>query len=238
MEITRRVVEIRRTPRQDRPRTEDERDPRVDMIAAMVRELYMACAREVTGSPTYGTREIPRWDGGEDRFGTQHQPVWPRIARFMLQHRVHPLYFIRAQFWSTKPGRRMPMPNQFYNDQALENYHRFLATRTPEALRAIAESEKRAVYGVATPFVETLGWDWKKAIRYALGDLAAIGVSALTRFCVAAQTELPDVAERCRDRALLQYLWESDVYNAVWGDQIPEDFRQEAEELRALLLSS
>jgi len=215
----------------------EENEERIARISSFVRSMYVSCAREYLRSPNYGEREIPQWDGGADPYGVRHTAVWPKIARFVLQHNVPLMPFIRAQFQAVKLGRRIPTPNQFYNQQALENYYRYMASVEPNELARRARLEKDAILSVAGPYVEELGWPIQRAVEYAMGDLAGLGISPLTRFCVAVQTELPDLAERYRDPALMQYLWESAQYDEVWGDKIPAEFRQEADSLRKALES-
>lgn len=231
---TNRVVELSRSsrpaPAQALP--EDEvRDARVRAVAEAVRAVYVACVREHTGSTRYGQRAMPSWDGGVDRFGRRHREIWPRIAQFILQHKVPLLPFIRAQFWATRPGQQVPRPNMLLSDQALATYARYQAAHAEDAQRTVW-SECNAVMGAAMPFVKILGWDWARALSYALSDLAGLQLSPLTRYVLAWHTGLPALTAAWRDAAVMQYLWSSDAYDAIWAGFLPDDIRQEAQAIR------
>jgi hypothetical protein len=85
-------------------------------LAAEVRRLNLLNCRlffsRVTGhDPGPQERRAARWDGGEDRYGKRHQPIWPKLARHYLEAGADPATALQAAFrrWD---GPEPPLPNK------------------------------------------------------------------------------------------------------------------------------
>jgi hypothetical protein len=59
-----------------------------------------------------------------------------------------------------------------------------------------------------------------------------LGLSAVLRFCLALEAGQLDIAEECREAAILEYLQNRQGYDAILGERIPASFREEASRLR------
>jgi hypothetical protein len=61
-----------------------------EQLFAHVRSLYcfyrcQFVVRTTGRDCDFGSRPIPRYDGGTDSDGRHYQPVWPRLTRFILE---------------------------------------------------------------------------------------------------------------------------------------------------------
>jgi hypothetical protein len=207
----------------------------VERLASTVRTVYCACYREKQGDPTYGQAEMPQWDGGEDQFGRRCKRIWPDIARRIVEIGAEPISFVRAQFWVRGQDTRPPPPNYLLSDAALARYRTYLAQAAFDAQREY-ERGLRTVQGEVLLVTRGLGWEYQRALRYVLLNITTVQVSALYRYVLAAREELRDVAQRFHDQALLQYVFQLDMFDAALGDLIPDSLRQEGRTLREQIL--
>lgn len=204
-----------------------------DQLAKRVRTLYCICVREATNNPDYGLEPIPRWDGDPDgRSGTRHQNVWPRVAEAIITCGADPYQFIRAQFHQSKRAKP-PYPNQMYSDAAIANWEQF-RSRAKEFLQQQIASDFNQIQVHVLPLVVNLKWDDQKALNYVLRSQTC-GASSLIRYCQAVAAQLP-VAETFRERALVQYLFQTADYDDLLGDKIPAELREEVISLRCSLI--
>ena len=204
-------------------------------MTTLVRTLYIDTRRVLGNERDYGRGSIPQWDGGVDDFGKQCRPVWPRLARRIVELGVDPQSYIAAQFWAAS-GRRTPMPNQMYNDAAVKNYEQFVTNREGELTRQY-EIELRSIRVAMVSVRSRLKWSYDRAMSYALDNTSRVHASALTRYVVAHDAGLGDIATYYHDAALRQYTFQQEAYDAAWGDRIHTEFRREGTELRAHMLT-
>ena len=204
-------------------------------MTALVRALYIDTRRLHNNERDYGHSPIPQWDGGVDDFGKQCRPVWPRLARRIVELGADPQRFIAAQFWAMS-GRRTPMPNQMYNDVAVKNYEQFITNIEGELTRQYS-IELRSITTAMVSVRSRLKWSYDKAMSYALDNMSRVQASALTRYVVAHDAGLEDIATYYHDAALRQYTFQQEAYDAAWGDRIHTEFRREGTELRANMLT-
>ena len=172
---------------------------------------------------------MPAWDGGETGFGSRKKPVWPKIAAVILEHDADPFSFVRAQFVGVRRAEP-PKPNQMHSEQAVRRWQTF-EHEARETLKSSITSDLNQIDITVLPLVRNLGWERRKALDYALRD-PKCGASPLVRYLTALSESLP-IAERFRERALLQYMFQTADYDALIGEKIPDGLRDEAQQVRA-----
>ena len=204
-------------------------------LGRLVRWVYMSLARAYKGDMEYGQRDIPQWDGGEDQWGKRHTNIWPRVARHILELGVDPTMYMRAQFTYVSRGR-VPLPSTFFNEAAVTKYHRY-REEWPQSQRREYDLALLSVRSQVEPYVAQLGWDYRRALRSALSNKVMVQASAMFRYCIATNEGIADVAEMYHDSALSDYVFQKTAYDEAWGERIPAVLRQEAEEIRATMLS-
>lgn len=202
-----------------------------DALAKTVRSIYCICYREATGRKDYGTGRMPRWDGGEDAGGTRHKPVWPKIASTIIECEADPFSYIRAQFVGVRRADQ-PKPNQMHSPLAVSRWQQY-QYQAKEALRRSVESDLNQIRTHVLPFTVNLKWETTKALDYVLRD-SKCGASPLVRYIVAVRESLP-IASAFRERALLQYMFQMADYDETLGDQIPQELKDEARQLRQMV---
>jgi hypothetical protein len=179
---------------------------------------------------TYGSRPIPAWDGGADNYGRQYQPVWPKLAQFLLEHGCGTEEFLRAQVC----GYTLPPPQQLATPRALERYRVFQQEHR-QCLRAMLLAE-------AHQFEVCLASDKHFARPGDLPDLWAhclvrpSSISPLFRVCLAAtEPTLRGLVNRFLELAVMQYLEDPLGYQAEWKQILPPGFVDYVQSLRAAI---
>jgi hypothetical protein len=206
-----------------------------EQLGRYVRSVYIGCYREYTGKFEYGLTHMASWDGGEDSFGRRHRPVWPKIAEKIIHLGVDPILFIRGQFWCRRDDTRPPLPTYLLSDEAEARYRAYLQ-QAPAVAQTEYEADLRMVQTEVLLLTSRLGWEYKRALRYALSSVVTVQASALFRFCLAAAEGLWDLAQHFHDQALLQYVFQQEVLDVAWGARIPLALREECLRLRAAIL--
>lgn len=201
----------------------------LDELSALVRSLYCAAYRNMSpASADYGSTRIPRWDGGtDDADGRTYQPVWPKVARFILDHGLDPAAYIHVQFMHRR-GLRPPAPTTLYSAAALARYEAQRELEVPNILVDWDRQKRSLDMRVAElrrnyPQAE----DWRR-ITTALHDQQQVTASSLFRYCAAVRCGLQAVAAYYFKAALAQYVVQARQYDAAIGDAIPSELRQEA----------
>lgn len=201
-------------------------------IADFVRRCYVSEFRRFTGMPHYGTEELPAWDGGEDRWGAVHKPVWTRLARFFVAEQIDPIVYINLQFTAAL-GREPPRPNMLTGPDAMQRYRRFMQNAVEEFTRSF----KSQALSLETMLTELRIHTWmtdEQRMTIALMDERLVQATPLFRYGLAKMANLSRVLAYYHDQALYQYAFQSAQYDAAWDpDMIPDDLRQEAAAVRA-----
>lgn len=201
-------------------------------LAQRIRDLWVVEYRDyelrTKGKATgWGSRHMNQWDGGQNTTsGKSYKPVWPKIAEFCLAYDLEPETLLHALFY-----RRVdypPMPNQAHGADALDKYRNYTAPGTnleikTELIHAFESQKQRALSDVFTKKTyykldESTAW----RVTIASDDKS---LTPLFRFCVAKNQGWEDVAEQYVAQATKQYKRFADLYDEVWGDWIPMDFK-------------
>lgn len=224
-----RVIQLDETPNFPAapPEEKDQRAPEVrqfERLAEIVRRIYVILRSELEGRD-YAPG--PKWDGGQDRHGRNHKSVWPKLARFMVENGFEPLAYMKAMFYQAKSGRK-PLPDQMMSAAAVADYQRYL-----KQIRGDLEHRLRweigSVRSEMLPMQEGLQWPYIRALRWALTNDRTVKASPLTRYCLAVEYGLDDIAASYHDRALYQYAFQKNAYDAAWPEgTIPAVLQQEA----------
>lgn len=222
----RRVIEIDDAPTPEPERAADADVQRIDKLAELIRELFCSMVRDFTTSADYGKEKMPNWDGGKDRWGKNHRPVWPRLAKHILRLQADPMAYLKAQFNYATPGRS-PAPNTLMSDRAVARYHNYIAD-AKELLARDLRFDVKSVKTRAKLLEHGLNWDFAKAMRDALQTHGSVYASALARYCMAVEYEFEDLAQVFYDEALIQYLFQKQFYDAAWAGCIPSQLRDHA----------
>lgn len=205
----------------------------IERISNYIRDLWINAYRNFQirqgKPPTYMTSV--RWDGGYDsRTNRRYKSIWPQIAYFVLKNSVEPEALVKAQF--EYASAILPTPQTMVSSAGLAKYRRYSQNVVPKLHRQF-QSEKLA----ATIALRTAGFihdSPERAYFAVLCDLS-IQLSALFRYCLGHEQGLSEVATYWKSEALEQYIAEPDCYDQVWGEFIPNEFRNEASKVKQLL---
>jgi hypothetical protein len=182
--------------------------------------------------PPYRYRPAPKWDGGEDDAGYEHQAIWPKIAAYMIEHGLDPYTCVRKRFEMVRGGVA-PWPNQIAQPAHLDIYKGDSELLSVDQVRTAFDLEKEYCrMGLNStrfnrPGVPDLDI-WKSLL---LDD--TVDISPLMRYCVATELKLHDVAKVYHLTAMSQYMVAPKVFNAIWGKAIPRELSEQAEEVLA-----
>jgi hypothetical protein len=205
---------------------------RLAVLAKFVRTLYIATYREYTGKKQYGASAMPRWDGGEDKWGTRHKSTWRKIAEIIVRTSADPFLFIRAPFLATP--NNPPRPNFLHGERAVAIY-RNACENNQERLNDQVMAELTSLRTQARILQLCGGLDEKRSLWNAISDRSLVSASDFVRYCVAVDCQFDAAVARLHESALLDYVFQQPDYDAVFSSFIPESLRREALELRRQL---
>lgn len=200
------------------------------MHAKRIRELWVIEHRHfeqrTIGKVTdWGSQHMTKWDGGETHDGKCHSPVWPKILQFTKEHNLQPETLVRAMFYRKA---LTPTPSQACGQYALDQYQIYTSPGTKlemknELIHGFESQKQRALSEV---FTKTTYYklDEKTAWQVVVGS-NVIPLTPLFKYCVARNQGWNDIADEYCERASAQYQRQADLYNEVWADWIPADFR-------------
>ena len=202
-------------------------------LVGQVRQIYMSLYRRFKNAPTYGDEPIARFDGGTDRFGTNCTAVWPRIARHIADMGADPVLYMQAQFYG-RATDIVPLPNTLCNVRATERYEAY-ARNSRERVCNRLKHDLDSIQAYMLTLATVGDVSAVEAMRIALFNVARVTATPLSRYCVAMREGIEDVADYYFRRALLQDVFQKDVYDSIMAGMLPESLRDEATMLRAQL---
>ena len=165
---------------------------------------------------------------------------WHRAAKFVLLQEEPWTEFLGWLFSASRCRRRMPEMTALYSEKIWAQFR--AEFNSPEKQRAVdrrlelaLQHEKGQLRLAATRAILAAKASRKmhdrsraSLQRHALHS--HYEMSALFRYCVAAQEGLKDVADFWRGQAQAQYLPYSSAYDRTWGDLLPaNEFRLKGE---------
>jgi hypothetical protein len=201
-----------------------------------LRSLYVfqrRCREEdLTGRPSFiGANAIPSWDGGTDRNGRTFKPVWPTLAAQLASAGVEPIVFVEARF--ADRTARIPEPNQLHGHLAAELVADYEQSGPRDAFREW-ESAKSAFVLAVSRTRQLIGLETTPAARAVLTDTRS-EFTPLFRYCLAVRGGAHDIAAGLADAAVRQLALGYFRYSAGWGDDIPGEIDEEAQQVLATL---
>ena len=171
--------------------------------------------------------------------------AWPKIAQFLVKNRIGNYQaFMRVQFSSRNGRGYPPTPQQCYGPTALKRWQEHLQMQSSDHVLnqiRLAYEYQKDTYSQHISKMETMcedaELDAKESEIYSsvLFD-PGNQLTALFRYCAAVEEELAEVAEHYRAQALLQYSFAKEAYDEIWKDWIPEELRDEADNLERNLM--
>jgi hypothetical protein len=178
----------------------------------------------------WGRKLMARWDGGKLSNGTVCASIWVKIARFCVEHNVHPRLLVRAIF-EAKGNGTSPNPDEAQTSRALSLYHGFLTPYQLEQrvriLQLEFDSERSCLttevavqkrFGAPRPDLEV----WRDSL-----SAPHLELSPLFRYCVAVNQGWDDIAAAYYEGASVQYNRWPDLYDKVWQQYIPATLQDE-----------
>lgn len=195
----------------------------IDLLSKHIRGRYIEFRRTRPGDAGYEPH--PKWDGGTDTRGSRHQPIWPKIAEFMFEHRLNVSACLALRFELSDHSKMAPMPNTLMSQRHLPDFRRVSEVSDPE-LRYSLRAEKSLCRVEMFEAAEEFDMNGKPVWRYVIGN-DELGFSPLFRFCLAYSEDLDDLADSYKLEAILQYVVAMDNYDKAWGNWIPDAFRRQ-----------
>lgn len=195
----------------------------------IVRSCYILARRTYSQQPDFGEPSCgAKWDGGVDQHGVRHSPIWPKVARQVVELGAPPAEYMACQFQNTSPSRP-PLPNAIYGKAAAAKWARY-CDNVADVVRASADRELNSIRRYMSRLETGLKWPKDRARRLAVSDFLEVEASAFTRYCVAMEFGLSELAARFHARALAEYTFQKVVFDEVWAGCIPAALQQEAEQ--------
>ena len=180
----------------------------------------------------YPYKPGPRLDGGRDARGALYKPIWPKFAKFILDQKVNPAQFIKAQFENCH-GKPPASPAMLISSKALARYNEYRNNREVEKDLTIAKDAQTRTATDAIRFYKLSFGPSVDTYRSVIMDMN-LALSALFRYTLAKNCKQEDLMTVWFEPALIQYLYEYDAYDIVWGSLIPPEIKSAAAETIAI----
>lgn len=223
-----------------RPPRSTNRDLRelVYQLGREIRELWIINRRNyeyrITGKPSnYGAGVIKKWDGGTDDYGKMHVAVWDELAELCICQKLKPKLWVKLLFDHWKGGRRHPpTPPDLKSGEHIARYHA-QATQQLERFKIAYDLEKetarRNIFLLERSVKE---YSYEQIIRVLIEDQNVV-LSPFFKYWLAVSIKAPDLILRVYPDALIQYFFDRQNYDAVWGTEVPKIIKTHADRLEA-----
>lgn len=199
-------------------------DDMTSLVAYQIRKEFLL-RRRLYLSVCYGvdvTAVPAAWDGGFDRRGCLHKPVWRRLAETAIARSLDPRYWVDVLYDNMHVIGRDPVPNDLLNKQILER-----AAARDENLRVdlgqIVSTGRNELYKRAFIYRKARGARPADAMRLALHEVDGVQANAITRVIVAIESNMPDEANPFLAEARAQFLVAQESYRAVLNENPRRD---------------
>jgi hypothetical protein len=205
----------------------------LEETSAKARQVYCHLMREHIRryrgvDSDYGRRALPVYDGGRrPSDGRRTEPVWPKLARFVLTHRLDLEKLLRLMFRMSQGGQAPPV-NVCYSARALELYRQHAeedaGKRVDEVkieLRSQATLIQQSI--ALRGAYRALGWTSEDIVRSVLDD-PDLGITPLMRYCMAVREGYRDLADKYHGHAQEQYARDPLSYAQGYDQVLPSGF--------------
>ena len=197
-----------------------------DKLSQWLRSIWIREVRRhiytTTGKPS-NYEPGPRIDGGTDIHGHSFKSAWTKLAEFIMDHKLNPAVFIRAQF---KDNRYPPSsPLALLSKTAIAKYKTYIDEDVSrKSMRLIWQAQIRTAQNALEHYraIYKNVDDSNKAVI--LDD--NLSLSALFRYCLAKQMKLDELANWFIDAAVDQYIDDPEAYQDVCQGLIDSDFEE------------
>jgi hypothetical protein len=200
-----------------------------DTLVHAVREVYVEERRRYesrrTGQPShYGYKDIVRWDGGEDRYGRENKPAWPKIVAFAASAGVDPLRLIQATFqYATGLA---PTPDDCRSEKAVRAY-KARNSSSYEKISLYWKSQSDLVRRELVLRAARYKPDQEDELLLDVLWDGLLAVGPLMRFTLAHQKGLKSQGDWLFP-AVLEYVGNRETFDRLLGDRLPLPVRETA----------
>lgn len=195
--------------------------PKMSAEDKLTRRLYCFHVRqwELRRGKTsdYGNRRMAVWDGGRDRSGAMHRPIWPRLNSHIRANSLDVFRYLSISF-KTFSTDRHPTPRQLIGPTALARYAecsdpvKTLQLKLQVALVEVPVIVERAVY--LTNVVKRPVADSRRAAL-----IGAVSLPALFRRSLAMCWGDKQYADSLMEAAFDEFLYDPSGYMEAWGSR-------------------
>lgn len=168
-------------------------------------------------------RSAVKWDGGTDSMGRKHKSIWLRAAEIVKGHGLHPERYIRAIFHNQHGSP--PLPNILTSESAYHRYENYQTDYAEEIEKALMLQQRECAHQLRK-LVLLYSTTYKEALEQILMDKTT-AMAGLFRYCVARELGNQFIADYWKDTAMEEYKKSPEVFDLVWKQRIPEDFKNE-----------
>ncbi len=226
---------------------------------AWFKALYIYSRRTVESlqsSVTQRERQYqssPTWDGGTRSGSLEEKPkknqwveVYRKLQPLLSLHNLTPSAYLRMLFWLLRPGATaIPTPQQLPSPLYLEKVFKAMEDWTLELQSNFSGETQRAQRALQFE-LKANGAKTLSCAVYRVIITRTLGLSALFCYCMACTTvkateaqgeedpsrrQLVELLPQLLPHAAEEYSVCPKVYDAIWGDVIPADFRTAAVQL-------
>lgn len=205
-------------------------------LAELTRAAYISCRERHAAIFTNSKERYvpgPRWDGGRGSDNKMYKSVWVSIVHHALSVGANPVQAVFALFERYRKAHEPPKPNLLQNADRI----RELMADVPdvaESCKNILNSDRKMMAAALVNAQVDFDLDRKTALTMVLVDSQETW-SPLMRYCIAVRENMPDIADRFREAAVLQYISAPDVFDDLYDSDLPQEISNVGKALKAAI---
>lgn len=208
-------------------------------LSMVVKEMFTVFIRhrEEQVKAKSSWKSSPWWDGGEVKDSNNRlcirESTWLKAAQLILRNGLNANDFVAFVVFKYK--KSLPAPNWLLSREAISKFKALREQRQQDIHAELLIALKSQTVSLHDQTINVQEMALANNVRMSKAEIAAqalvsadSSMSALFRYCVAVNEDLPKIAARYADDALLQYLQDAAAYREVWKSLLPKSFVEEA----------
>ncbi|MBR0192814.1 MAG: hypothetical protein IJQ31_12210 [Thermoguttaceae bacterium] len=191
----------------------DELDPESKQFRHVYYYMYNGFHKTYYGRNTY-----PLYDGGKDRSGRNHRPLWPKLVAKLKEHDIDITHYLET----VMEKHHIDRPQETVLPEYIREYVETL--KNYSGIRKSMEIEERFLIDKARMRMHDYKLEFTDAAKRILGDLT-IDASPLAKYLFGLKFHAGDSIDRWFKDAYRQYRSKKIAYDRWYSDRIPEDWK-------------
>lgn len=191
----------------------DKLDPESKHFRTVYYYMYDGLHKTNYGKITYAL-----YDGGKDRYGRNHRPLWPKLVAKLKEHDIDITHYLETVMEKHHINRPQDTVLPEYIREYVETLKNYNGTRQS------MDIEERFLMDLCRRKMHDYKLEFTEAVRWILNDLT-IDASPLAKYLFGLKYHAGDSIDRWFKDAYREYRRLKIAYDRWYSDRIPEDWK-------------